>query len=164
MKIKGLVDEDLVNYRLCSMYVIFPKCSFKCGIGNCQNFSALSDAPIIDIKPEEICERYKKNPLTHALVLGGLEPFDSPFDLMSLIDCFRNKYGIMDDIVIYTGYSEDDFILCTEPVLGPLYSNILKYPNIVVKFGSYIPNERPHFDEVLGINLASNNQYGKRIS
>ena len=164
MKIKGLIDEDLVNYRLCSMYIVFPKCSFKCGKDKCQNYLALANTPTIDMKVEDICERYKNNSLSKALVLAGLEPFDSPFDLMSLIDCFRNKYEIEDDIVIYTGYTEEDFIFGIQPALSTVYSNITKYKNIIVKFGGYIPGDKPHFDEILGVNLASDNQYAKRIS
>ena len=38
------------------------------------------------------------------------------------------------------------------------------FPNIIVKFGRYIPNHEKHFDEVLGIYLASDNQYAERIS
>jgi hypothetical protein len=29
-------------------------------------------------------------------------------DLISLIDCIRNKYNIEDDIVIYTGYTKEE--------------------------------------------------------
>ena len=65
MQIRGLVDEDLVNYKVCSMYIIFPFCSFKCdkecGMDVCQN-SSLVKTPIIDIDVTEICERYKSNP------------------------------------------------------------------------------------------------------
>ena len=39
----------------------------------------------------------------------------------------------------------------------------LKVYNIIVKFGRYFKGDKPHYDEVLGIKLASNNQYGKRI-
>ena len=39
-----------------------------------------------------------------------------------------------------------------------------KYPNIVVKYGRYIPNSESHYDEVLGITLASSNQYAEKIS
>ena len=34
---------------------------------------------------------------------------------------------------------------------------------IIVKFGRFRPNQEKHFDEVLGIYLASNNQYGKEF-
>lgn len=40
----------------------------------------------------------------------------------------------------------------------------MKWKNIIVKFGRFIPNQHPHYDEVLGINLASDNQYAEKIS
>ena len=96
MILRGLVDEDIVNYYKTSMYLIFPHCSFKCdkecGASVCQN-SLLSCAPTIEISSEDICERYINNPLTSAVVCGGLEPFDSSFDLLGLIDCLRRKYN-----------------------------------------------------------------------
>lgn len=165
MKIKGLIDEDMVNYKKCSMYIIFPYCSFKCDKENgspvCQN-SQLATAPEIDIDVDEVCQRYIYNPLTEAIVIAGLEPFDSPFDLITFIDHLRNSYSCQDDIVIYTGYTEEE--LTAQSKLGALYQNLQHYPNIVIKFGRFIPNQVAHFDEVLGVNLASDNQYGKRIS
>lgn len=38
------------------------------------------------------------------------------------------------------------------------------YPNIIVKFGRYTPNQDGHYDDVLGVHLASNNQYAERIN
>ena len=37
------------------------------------------------------------------------------------------------------------------------------YDNIIIKFGRYIPNQQSHFDIVLGVNLASDNQYAERL-
>lgn len=39
-----------------------------------------------------------------------------------------------------------------------------EYKNIVVKFGRYIPGQEKHYDEVLGVYLASDNQYAEKIS
>jgi hypothetical protein len=39
-----------------------------------------------------------------------------------------------------------------------------KYPNIIVKFGRFIPDAESKFDEVLGITLASYNQFAIKIS
>ena len=39
-----------------------------------------------------------------------------------------------------------------------------QYKNLIMKFGRFIPNQKPHYDEILGVNLASNNQYARRIS
>ena len=57
--------------------------------------------------------------------------------------------------VIYTGYDKHE--------LSELYMlKMLK--NITVKFGRFKPNNNPHFDSVLGVNLISDNQYAEVIS
>ena len=61
-----------------------------------------------------------------------------------------------DDIVIYTGYTEEE-------VADKVYLLDL-FPNIIIKYGRYIPGQEPHYDEVLGVKLASDNQYAKKIS
>jgi hypothetical protein len=38
------------------------------------------------------------------------------------------------------------------------------FKNIIIKFGRFVPNKPHHIDEVLGIELASDNQYAKRIN
>ena len=38
------------------------------------------------------------------------------------------------------------------------------YKNIIIKYGRYITNQEKHYDEVLGVYLASENQYAERIS
>jgi hypothetical protein len=39
-----------------------------------------------------------------------------------------------------------------------------QFKNIIIKFGRFVPNQEKHYDEVLGIELASPNQYARRIS
>lgn len=157
MKIKNIVEEDFVNYLKPSMFILFNKCTFKCdkeaGCTVCQN-SALANEPNIDISAIEIVSRYLKNPITKAIVFGGLEPWDSQFDMEQLIMEFR-KYT-NDDIVIYTGYTEEE--------LKNKISKISCYKNIIIKYGRFIPNQEKHYDEVLGVELASPNQYARRIS
>lgn len=152
MKLKGLIDEDFCNYKKPSMFLAFPRCTFKCG-EVCQNLP-IAQEPDIEVAPSEIVKRYTSNPITEAIVFGGLEPFDSFSDMLTLIGKLRAKTD--DDIVIYTGYNEDE--------IANLLELVKEYPNITIKFGRYIPNEEPHFDEVLGIKLASNNQYARRIN
>lgn len=170
MKIKGLIDECFGDYKKPSMYIAFPTCSFKCDRALCQN-SALALGPNIEISKEEICERYLKNPITSAFVFAGLEPFDSSLSMIPLINCIRNDYKIEDDIVIYTGYTKEE--LCTGR-RAPNFqdSNLFKseweslkgYKNIIVKYGRFYPNEEGHYDNVLGVELASKNQYAEVIS
>lgn len=187
MNIKGIIDEDFVNYKLPSMFITTNTCSFKCdkecGKPICQN-SALLKEPSIQINDEDLVKRYLKNPITKAIVFGGLEPIDQFEELDHCIYMFRNvldlntfKYLCYDDIVIYTGYTKEElenmyininFKEDSEGVIWPHYVSYLdclkEYKNIVVKYGRFIPDQRPHFDPVLGVNLASDNQYAERIS
>ena len=164
MLIKGLIDEDFTNYKKPSMYIAFPFCTFKCdkeaGCSICQN-SQLTKEPDIDISIIEIVSRYVKNPITKAVVIGGLEPFDSRL-LLNLIKEFR-KYTD-DDIVIYTGYTEEELKDNSWTLYPSEYEKILQYKNIIIKFGRFIPNQEKHYDEILGVELASPNQYARRIS
>lgn len=156
MLIKTMDDENFNHYKNPSMVVAFPRCNFKCGKGLCQN-SPLATSPDIEIEPSEIVKRYTNNNLTSALVLAGLEPLDTFEDLVALITEFR-KYT-QDVVVIYTGYYN---ILCEKANEIHILSSMFK--NIIVKFGRYIPNQTPHYDETLGVYLASDNQYAEKIS
>lgn len=162
MIIKGLIDEDFVNYKKPAMVIEFPYCTFKCdkecGQPICQN-SALVNEPDIEISYDDLILRYLNNPITEAIVFQGLEVFDSISDVINLILWLRIKYNCKDDIVIYTGYKEDE----VKWIVDILSSNILINTNIIIKFGRYIPNQEPHFDPILGVNLASDNQYAKKI-
>lgn len=128
-------------------------CTFKCGEGYCQN-SELAKAPIIEMNINNLVDRYINNPITEAVVMQGLEPFDSWNDLKSFIHELREYCN--DDIVIYTGYNKNEII---EKI-----NELSKYTNIIVKFGRYIPNQEKHFDDLLGVYLASNNQYAEKVS
>ena len=174
MLIKGLVDEDFVNYKLPSMYIATATCSFKCdkeyGKPICQN-SELAKQPNIDIPIEDLVNRYINNPITKAVVFGGLEPLDQIEDIALFIGTLRlcysdsiGKYygGCHDPVVIYTGYTEEEVGNLIRSV-STEYSGF-SFENIIIKFGRYIPNQQPHYDPVLGVYLASDNQYAERIS
>ena len=154
MKIKGLISEDFVNYKKPAMTIMFPHCNgFKCGAEYCQN-SPLSKAEDIEMDISNIVIRYLNNPITESVVMQGLEPFDSWDDLIGLVGCLRHSTD--DDIVIYTGYYKEE--------IADKISLLSKYKNIIIKYGRYIPDPKKHYDEVLGVYLASENQYAERIS
>ena len=157
MVVKDIVAEDFVNYKKPSMFIIFPYCSFKCekecNKNICQN-SNISQLPNIEVKDDTILLSYLSNPITHAMVFGGLEPFDSWEDMLSLIEDFRRVSD--DDIVIYTGYTEDEL---QDKVLI-----LQQYDNIIIKFGRYVPDKESHYDELLGVDLANDEQYARKIS
>ena len=153
MKIKGLISEDFVNYKKPAMTIMFPCCNFKCGTEYCQN-SPLATTENIELDISDIVIRYLNNPITESVVMQGLEPFDSWNDLIELVDCLRRSTN--DDIVIYTGFNKEE--------IADKICLLTKYKNIIIKFGRYIPNQEKHYDEVLGVYLASSNQYAERIS
>ena len=157
MLLKGVVMEDFINYKKASMFILFPSCTFKCekecGEHCCQN-SALAQAPNIEISIEKLVDRYLSNPITSAIVCGGMEPFDSWHDLRELI--YQVRKLSLDDIVIYTGYNKDEINYAVD--------FLTRYPNIIIKFGRFIPGDTSHYDSVLGIQLASSNQHAEKIS
>ena len=152
MKIKGLVDEDFHNYHKPSMFIIFPFCSFKCdkecGKPVCQN-GTLASEPTIEIEMEKIIERYLHNPISKAIVCGGLEPFDSYDSLLNLVAGLRSKTN--DPIIIYTGYYPKE--------ISEQIDAITSFHNIIIKYGRFVPDQLHTFDAVLGIELASSNQF-----
>lgn len=157
MIIKQLLDEDFVNYKKAAMFIGFPKCNFKCdkesGEQVCQN-GALANAPKIEIETEALIKRYMQNDITNAIVIGGLEPFDSYDQLFEFITLLRMKCN--DDVVIYTGYYKKE--------IKGLIDELLQFKNIIIKYGRYIPNRKKCFDEVLGVYLASDNQFAEKAS
>ena len=58
--------------------------------------------------------------------------------------------------MIYTGYYDYE--------IKDQLNELKQYPNIIIKYGRYIPNQSPHYDEILGVKLVSDNQYAERIS
>lgn len=163
MMIKGITTEDFVNYKLPSMFVATATCTFKCdkecGRPVCQN-SSLVNQPSMFINSEVLADRYVRNKITKAVVFGGLEPMDQFDSLLGFLLALRTDLGweCHDDVVIYTGYTKEE--LEREGKLETLR----KFDNIIVKFGRFIPDQTPHFDPVLGVDLASDNQFAERIS
>lgn len=157
MIIKQLIDEDFVNYKKPSMFIAFPKCTWKCekecGLRVCQN-SALASEIDIDIDIDFIIRRYIDNTITKSIVIGGLEPFDTYPQLFLFVALLRKKTD--DDVVIYTGYYKKEIM--------NFVNALSQFKNIIIKFGRYIPGRSKHYDHLLGVWLASDNQYAEKIS
>jgi hypothetical protein len=85
------------------------------------------------------------------MVFGGLEPFDSYKDMLGLV--LRLRAVSDDEVIIYTGYKEAE--------IPSQIAQLKALGNIIIKFGRFIPDQDAHFDPVLGVDLASSNQYAK---
>ena len=159
MKVKGIIDYDCTNYKVPCLTIEFCYCTFKCdklnGCQVCQN-SHLAAEPDIEISGEEIWSLYESNPLTKAFCFQGLEPFDSFMDLIDLIKFIRITKKCNDPIVIYTGYNKGEDTI--------VEMSLKHFSNIIIKWGRFILGHEPHYDPVLGVNLASNNQYGDEFT
>ena len=156
MLVKNIVEEDFVNYKLPSMFIATCFCDWKCcreqnlDISVCQN-SDISKQANCNIPNKDIFNRYISNPITKAVVIGGLEPMMQFEEIYDLIKCFRDN-NCKDTFVIYTGYNENE-------ILNQI-DRLKKFENIILKIGRYRPNNKSHYDDILGINLVSDNQKG----
>lgn len=159
MRIKDIQDENFQDYRKTSMFIATCFCNWKCckehgaDLSMCQN-SSTTKLPTIEMECLKIVDRYVGNPITSAIVIGGLEPIDQFDELVDLIRAFRERTE--DDIVIYTGYYKNE--------IEDKIEVLSHYKNIIVKFGRYIPNKEKVFDEVLGVYLANEEQHAEKIS
>jgi len=158
MILKNIVAEDFTNYHKANMFLIFPYCTFKCevecGKKICQN-NPLIKQPNINISIDNVIKTYLTNNITSAIVLGGLEPLDSFDDVLELITKLRCDYSCEDDVVIYTGFNKDEIL--------DKINQLAKFKNIIVKFGRYVPDQKPHIDPILEVYLASDNQYAEKL-
>lgn len=158
MKVKGILAEDFCNYKIPSMFIISAVCDWKCcieanaDVGICQN-AALSSSPALEIPDNDIFEMYRKNDITRAIVIGGLEPMMQFDEVEALLSLFRNR-GCNDIFVIYTGYYPDEI---------PEELKRLHGRNVIVKFGRFIPDSKSRYDELLGVTLASENQFAQFV-
>ena len=159
MVVKRIVDEVFQDYKKISMMICVTSCDGKCwkerGLDKsiCQNEQIMKE-PSISIPDEKIVDRYLKNPITEAIIFGGLEPFKQENELFELISKFREKTE--DDIVIYTGYYNYE--------LEEQLNYLKQFKNIIIKFGRYVPDMKSRYDTILGVELSSCNQYAIKIS
>lgn len=154
IRLKGLVEEDMLNYRLPSMFLATCFCDFKCekedstGATFCQN-SPLAQSRIIEVEISTLIKKYFSNPISEAIVVGGMEPFSQFEELTNLIKEFR--IYTKDPFVIYTGYDSNE--------ISEQVESLIPFGNIIIKYGRYKCNNPGRYDEVLGVKLASDNQY-----
>ena len=146
MRIKGLTDEDFVNYKYPSMFIAVGDCDWKCCIEGgfdtsvCHN-SPLAHAPEYDIDISFIFNNYINNPITQAIVIGGLEPFTRFDDIYHLIEYFRNM-GNSDPFIIYTGYYPNE-------IFKEIPLNKLATVGIRVKTNKIKPNLKTELDKIV---------------
>lgn len=160
IKVRDIVDKHYGDYYKPSMFIVFGNCDWQCTNEGgfecklCQDIS-LTLQQEINIRAEILCERYVEDTTTNAILIGGLEPMTNFSDLYSFIHTLRVDFDCHDDVVIYTGYYPHE--------IEKQLEKLSEFDNIIFKFGRYIPYGEPKFDEVLKVELSSDNQFGCRV-
>jgi hypothetical protein len=160
IKVKDIIDEVFQDYKETSMFIAISKCDWKCcnelGLDKsiCQN-SEIAMQKTFEVPVDEIFSRYTQNNITKSIVIGGLEPFLQFDEVLNLIKYFRTN-NVNDEFIIYTGYYKKE--------IQQQINTLTQFKNLIVKFGRFIPDQKSHYDNILGVNLISNNQYAERIS
>ena len=154
MILKGIIDESFGDYKLCSMLLITNSCEWKCE--GCQNVH-LSTLPSIEYQDDEIFCRFLTNPLSEAIVFGGLEPLDQADEIVKFIRKAKDEYHLGIPLIFYTGYTEEEL----SSFKFNSFRDICKEyrGRVIIKCGRYIQNCPPKYDENLGVTLISNNQF-----
>lgn len=160
IRLKGIKQEDFINYKKPSLFLGTCFCDLKCCKEKGYDYSVCQNSETLNIKEStfnisSIYKLYIDNDIEESIVIGGMEPMLQIDEIISLIDFFRNK-GCNDDFVIYTGYTEE------EVKSNQDWSKLLNYNNLIIKYGRFVLGDSLHYDEVLGVSLASNNQYAKK--
>lgn len=163
MKISSFT-ETFVDYKKRGVLIGFPTCNGKCwkdlGMDTsiCQN--EILKENLIEIPLGTLLDKIKENiesGYAEAIILGGLEPLEDIDNLLSIVDFISNTSEDT-DIVIYTGYYKEEIQAQLKEIKGYARNN-----KVIVKFGRFIPNANYKYDEILGVTLASDNQYAEVI-
>lgn len=161
MIVRTIVDEDFVQYKEPCMYIATAFCNGKCckeagiPLSVCLN-DAWRGTATIAMVDEGIIERYLSNSITTTICFAGLEPFEQFDQVYNFIEKLRKDYDCNDTVLIYTGYNKEE--------IAELIEKLKDFDNIIIKFGRFVPDNPGRFDDVLGVHLASDNQYAERIS
>jgi len=152
MKLKQILHETYGDYKECSMLLIADNCINKCEGCHNQHLLQLESKIFPD---EEIIKRFVENPLSKAIIFGGLEPMDQAEEVEKFIFTAINM-GIACPIIIYTSYNPLSYVFRCSNVMEAIKQYLGK---VIIKHGPYKKDLKPVFNEDLGVTLASSNQY-----
>ena len=161
MIVRNIIFEDYINYKEPSMYIACPRCNFKCCPEDnkiCQNYQ-LSKGKLIEIDNTDLVDRFLSNNITKAIIFAGLEPLndlESVRDIENFISILRHAEMEKHTVIIYTGFTEDEV-----NDKYPELVNDLLYRPLIIKYGRFHNNDKPHIDPILGVKLISANQYAR---
>lgn len=144
---------DFVNYKSCTYNILAGiSCTFKCGKEFCIN-NPLINQEIVITTNDKLIKDYLNQSIATSITFQGLEALDNLKQILWFIYYFRKESN--DNIILWTGYTKEE---CEDLIF---LIKKMGWNNIIIKYGRYIPNRPSRYDEVLGINLVSDNQYAE---
>lgn len=153
--------DNITDYKETSVLLIFPYCSGKCG-NACHNkyLQNLSENEYLHTTSKAIKQLYEGLSTHKAIVMAGLEPFDSFDDVLDIVKTICSSHKAC-DIVIYSGYKKDEYDETFKDKLLACYFdyNIYNNKKLIVKLGRYDEKHKNSWHSViLGVSLATDNQ------
>jgi len=141
------------------MLIACIECDWKCLKEQCLSLGICQNSHINKIQTQEsnipdLIKRFNDNLLSECVIFAGLEPILQFDEVCSFIKEFRKTNN--DDVVIYTGYYPEEIIDKIEI--------LKKFKNIILKFGRYRNDLPKTKDDILKIEIVSNNQWAEKIS
>lgn len=145
------VRETITDYRKSTLYL----CGYICTLGckDCFHNELKKNHPTT-LSIEKLFTDYISTTSCDAILFSGLNWLEQIEELFVLIHYIRSNH-INKDIVIYTGYDKHE--------ISDKIAMLSKFDNIIIKYGRFDATLPPRYDDVLGITLASSNQWAELL-
>lgn len=157
IRLKDIV-EVFQDYKKSALLLCCISCDWKCcieagiDVSVCQNHNIIKQREVY--LPFDVILNKVNLSITDSIIFGGLEPLLQSDEVCGLIEYLREQ-GVKKDILVYTGYYIEE--------IDKEVIKRLKNCHVILKCGRYIPNKPKKFDKILGITLASDNQYSVQL-
>jgi organic radical activating enzyme len=165
MLVRKIIRDDNVNYKRTALFVGIGDCDWKCCKEAGMNASMCQNSELAKVSAWKMTANECLDVVVHrksfeqSVVIGGLEPFRDMNSLLELCRAVSSRCEFVDwDVVIYTGYYYNEIVEEVELIKESVGNH-----RLIIKFGRYDPALPPVKDSILGVELASSNQYAKII-
>lgn len=154
--------DNITDYKKTSLLIAFPYCTGKCK--GCQNEHLRLSNTAISVSAKNIAKLYDNVQSNKAIVMAGLEPFDSFADVLDIISTVGKHSKRSCDFVVYTGYNEQEYKKRFEKKLVQMFKeDYMPYHKdgcLIVKIGRYDNEDREAwYNNTLGVDLINKSQF-----
>lgn len=148
MRVREIIYNDTTKYRKPSATIMMDN-------------GGQDEEPAPAMKTEDVINEVLNGNRMSAFVFAGDEPYEQIDSIISFVKDLREYHHSDTDVVIYT----DHYPIESCVVEGT--DKLSEYKNIYIKWGRQLDEDEECtdvFDEVLGVRLPSDNQFGEKVS